>query len=92
MDQKNTMEKVRRYCEVEQLSRSLIPYLYSYDPKRNFLFCRNHKVEDLNYLDNSKLNIKHFKVAHLFGSDRSPRSQDVRACVRASVRPAHYAQ
>ena len=44
IDQAKTIAQVRKYCEADNFTRQLHPYLYSYDPKRNFLFCRNPKV------------------------------------------------
>merc|ERR1711894_288859 len=43
-DQARLSARVRKYCVANNLSRPLNLYLYSYDPKRNFLLCRNHKV------------------------------------------------
>lgn len=44
MDQGRLTGAVRKYCAANNLTRPLNLYLYSHDSKRNFLFCRHHKV------------------------------------------------
>ena len=80
-DQKESSARISQYCQSHNLTRMLHSFSYTYDPKRNFLYCRNHKVissvVSRSFYDSIKLKVATSTMLKVFQENLSGKSMEL---------------